>query len=143
MSRSVTNFRFLYLCFRGACVGCCPAAELKKHGGGMCLLVAQTMASELLVGGGRLLQSSNFFIKRGTVLFVSLHSATTIFVLKTRVCLSRSDFLPLLLLQQSQSSCFSFFLPVKRALPKIASSFVGGAVQTGFVCLHGFPPPRH
>lgn len=38
---------------------------------------------------------------------------------------------------------FFFFLLVKRALPKIASPFVGGAVQTGFVCLHGFPTPRH
>lgn len=72
-------------------------------------------------------------IKRGTVLFVSLHSATTIFVHKRGY--ASLDYI------SSPSRCSSrrvFFLPVKRALPKLRRFFVGGAVQTGFVSLHVF-----
>lgn len=63
----------------------------------MSLLVAQTMATELLLGGrrrgvlGRLFQPSNFFIKRGTAVFLPLLLATTTFALKPRrelVCIS-------------------------------------------------------
>lgn len=46
------TFAFIVF-FVCSCVNiCCPAAELENQHGGMCLLVAQTMASELRVGGG-------------------------------------------------------------------------------------------
>lgn len=44
------DFRFPLFCSLRGRVSCYPAAELKHDG--MCLLVAQTMASELRLGGG-------------------------------------------------------------------------------------------
>lgn len=93
--------------------------------GGMRLLVAQTMASELLLllgeerrkgGTRRLFQPSNFFIKkeRDTIFVCPLpHPPTTIFVPQLA---SHFLYVPFLLLQQS--SCVCFFWPVERASPK-------------------------
>lgn len=81
----------------------------------MCLLVAQTMASELLLGGGgggggMEIIPANFFIKKkkgGTI--VCLRSLTTIFVLKRGVFMSRLYFLPF-----AAVVVFFFSLPPKK-----------------------------
>lgn len=106
----------------------------------MCLLVAQTMASELLLGGGvheDYFSRLTFSLKRGTILFVSFHSATTIFVLKRGYASLGYIFFPCC------SSRRVFFFASQACPTKIASPFVGGAVQTGFVCLHVFSTPCH
>lgn len=80
----------------------------------MCLLVAQTIASELLLGGGVYGDYFNFFIKRGTVLFVSFHQATTVYVFNPGYAsLGYISFLCC-----SNRRVFCFF-----ALPKTASPF--------------------
>lgn len=101
-----------------------PSGRALKHGG-MCLLVAQTMASELLLGGGgsarRLFQRSNFFIKKGNV-YCLPHTSTTLLPLK-------QGYIGYISLLQ-QSSCFCHSSVPHQKLRRL---FVGGAVQTGFL----------
>lgn len=103
----------------------------------MCLLVAQTMASEFLLGGGgaRWFQPSNFLLKETPFLFVSLHSATTIFVLKRGLLSVRFPSFP----RCCRSS--RVFLPVKRAPPKLRrllSAAPSGRDSSVYVYFHGF-----
>lgn len=93
-----------------------PSGRAFKHGG-MCLLVAQTMASELLLGGGEhedYLSRLTFSLKKNIFLFVPLHSVTQY--------LSSSDGVLVSFIFPSIAAAvvvvvfIGFFSPVKRAL---------------------------
>lgn len=138
----------LFLPYSEGRVSCCPAAESNSTAECLCLLPKQWPLSCCWEGGGggvlgRLFQPSNFFIKRGTAVFLPLLLATTTFALKPRrgACLY---FLPLLQLP----SCFlfpPFFLTSQACPTKTASPFffVSGAVQAGFGSQNLFPAPCH
>lgn len=116
----------LFLPYSEGRVSCCPAAESNSTAECLCLLPKQWPLSCCWEGGGggvlgRLFQPSNFFIKRGTAVFLPLLLATTTFALKPRrgACLY---FLPLLQLP----SCFlfpPFFLTSQACPTKTASPF--------------------
>lgn len=111
-------------------VGLVVAQRPSSKHGGMCLLVAQTIASDLLLGGGARRLFSNFFIKK---------QQRTVCLLCCNICpQARGCFLGYI----SSPCCSSrrgsfFFCPTK----KNTSPFVGGAVQTGLFCLPVLPPP--
>lgn len=131
-------------------VSCCPAAKSNSTAECLCLLPKQWPLSCCEEGGGavfgRLFQPSNFFIKRGTAVFLPLLLATTTFALKPRrgACLY---FLPLLQLPSCFlfSPLFFFFLTSQACPTKTASPFffVSGAVQAGFGSQNLFPAPCH
>lgn len=115
--------------------GLLVAQRPSSQHGGMCLLVAQTMASDLLLGGGsarRLFQPSNFFTKRSTALFLNLSSPTAVFLLKLG---SVSGLFP------SLAAAVVVFLPLKRALPKITSPFCRRRRPDGVCPSTCIPPP--
>lgn len=119
-----------------------PSRRVYKHGG-MCLLVAQTMASELLSGGGGRRECTK--IITAVKLFPLERGAPFLFVSPSlghyNICPQAEVMILVHILFPRCCSCcsrrvFLFFASQACCSTKIASPFVGGAVHTGVVYVH-------
>lgn len=111
ISLSVRTFLFIVICLWLCYKQFLPSGQAEKHHGGMCLLVAQTMAIELWVGGGphRFFNTLTFSLKWPRVCRL-LPLPMLFFVIWERVFPNYYISFP---------AAVVVILPVKLALPKL------------------------